>query len=88
MTRERQARAIQARQARQARQAKSAGRLLARGLRALEKYDGDPSEVLEEARLSLKDQPGRRGAGLTLDAIEHHFTDDQDSYNDHRYWSM
>ena len=58
------------------RQAQSAGRLLARALLAIEAYDGDPDDILEEARIALSGkQPGREGAGLTLDVLDDFFSD-------------
>lgn len=59
------------------REAQSVGRALAKALLKIEAYDGDPTDVIEEARIALSgNQPGREGAGLTLDALERYFTSD------------
>jgi predicted lipid-binding transport protein (Tim44 family) len=56
-------------------QARAAGIKLAAALCAIEQYDGDPAEVLEEARhmLTVLPVPAGKGALDTLAALWKHF---------------
>jgi hypothetical protein len=56
----------------QERKAASAGKKLAAVLLAIEGYDGDPADVLDEARLALR-STAFTGARNALSTLYHHF---------------